>query len=122
MRMTSATSRRVPIRSPSQTMRTAIFEKDKKTGARAQVWKLDEDKRVATLVYNVDLGRSLQMLRVDADAEERRLQQVSGWVPTLYGRTVETDKDGKILFAIDVQGAIVYRSFRVDDMYSAPSK
>jgi hypothetical protein len=43
-------------------------------------------------------------------------------VPTLYGRTVETDKNGKVLFAIDVQGAIVYRSFRVEDMYSAPSK
>ena len=35
---------------------------------------------------------------------------------------METDKDGKVLFAIDVQGAIVYRSFRVDDMYSAPVK
>ena len=41
---------------------------------------------------------------------------------TMYGRTMETDKDGKVVFALDVEDAIVYRSFRVEDMYSAPVK
>ena len=98
------------------------FKKDQKTGTRAQVWKLDETNHVAKLVYNVDLGThsrccgSMQMLKSGG------YSTVSGWAPTLHGRTVETDKNGNILYAIDVQGAMVYRSFRVDDMYSAPSK
>ena len=45
---------------------------------------------------------------------------VSGWALPMFGRTAEVDRDGKVLFAMDVEGAIVYRSFRVDDMYSAP--
>jgi arylsulfate sulfotransferase len=98
------------------------FEKDKKTGTRSQIWKLDEEKRIATLAYNVDLGvhsiccGSMQTLK------NGNYTTVSGWVPTLHGRTVVSDKNGKVLFAIDLQGALVYRSFRVEDMYSAPMK
>jgi hypothetical protein len=39
-----------------------------------------------------------------------------------HGRTVETDKDGKIVFVMELEGVIEYRSFRADDMYSAPVK
>jgi hypothetical protein len=97
-------------------------QSDKKAGSRAQVWKIDEEKRVATLVYNVDLGvrvnccGSMQILKNGGYSTE------AGWVPTMYGRTMETDKDGKVVFALDVEDAIVYRSFRVEDMYSAPVK
>jgi hypothetical protein len=97
-------------------------QSDKKAGSRAQAWKIDEEKRIATLVYNVDLGvrvnccGSMQILKDGGYSTE------AGWVPTMYGRTVETDKDGKVVFALDVDNAIVYRSFRVDDMYSAPVK
>jgi hypothetical protein len=41
---------------------------------------------------------------------------------SLYGRMVETDRDGRVVFALDVQGTGLYRSFRVEDMYSAPAK
>jgi hypothetical protein len=98
------------------------FKKDKKTGSRAQIWKLDEAKRVATPVYNVDLGVHSRCCGSMQTLKNGNYSTVSGWVPTMYGRTVETDKDGKILFAIDVHGALVYRSFRVEDMYSAPVK
>lgn len=98
------------------------FKNDKKTGARAQVWKVDEAHRVAQVVYNVDLGVHTKCCGSMQRLKNGGYSSVSGWVPTLYGRTVETDQDAKIVFAIDVQGAIVYRSFRVDDMYSAPSK
>jgi len=49
---------------------------------------------------------------------------VAGWIDPASprGRTVETDKDGKIVYAMELNGVIVYRSYRVDDMYSAPIK
>jgi hypothetical protein len=97
-------------------------QRDPKAGSRAQAWKINEEKRVATLLYNADLGvhvnccGSMQVLKGGG------YSTVAGWVPTQYGRTVETDKDGKVVFAMDVEDVIVYRSFRVDDMYSAPVK
>ena len=39
-----------------------------------------------------------------------------------YGRAIETDRDGRVVFALDAYGTAIYRSFRVDDMYSAPTK
>jgi hypothetical protein len=39
-----------------------------------------------------------------------------------YGRVVETDRDGRVVFAINAYVTLIYRSFRVDDMYSAPAK
>jgi hypothetical protein len=47
---------------------------------------------------------------------------VAGASLPLHGRTAETDKDGKVVLAMDLVGNIDYRSFRVADMYSAPSK
>ena len=77
---------------------------------------------VATLAYNVDLGVHTICCGSMQTLKNGNYTTVAGWVPPLGGRTVETDKNGKVLFAIDVHGAIVYRSFRVDDMYSAPLK
>ena len=39
-------------------------------------------------------------------------------------RRFESDgwKDGKVVFAVDIAGAVDYRSYRVEDMYSAPIK
>jgi arylsulfate sulfotransferase len=96
--------------------------KDEKAVNRAQIWKLDEEKHIATLAYNAELGvhvnccGSMQLLK-NGDYSAQ-----SGWVPPMYGRTAEINKDGKIVFAIDVEGAVVYRSFRVDDMYSVPAR
>jgi arylsulfate sulfotransferase len=95
---------------------------DPKTGNRAQIWKLDEEKHIAKLEYDAEMGvhviccGSMQLLK-NGDYSAQ-----SGWVLPLYGRTAEVDKAGKIVFAIDFEGAIVYRSFRVDDMYSAPPR
>jgi arylsulfate sulfotransferase len=98
--------------------------KDKSAQSRAQVWKLDEEKLTATLAYNVNLGGfsiccgSMQVLKNGG------YSSVAGWIDPAspHGRTVETDKDGKIVHVIDLEGVIVYRSYRVDDMYSAPVK
>jgi hypothetical protein len=96
--------------------------RDDKAVVRGQVWKLDEDKHVATLVYNAPLGvhtfccGSIQALKHGG------YSSVAGASIPLHGRTAETDKDGKVVRAMDIVGNIDYRSFRVDDMYSAPAK
>jgi hypothetical protein len=97
------------------------FQKDQKTGSRAQIWQLDEQNRIAKLVYNVDIGAhtrccgSMQMLKTGG------YTAIAGWAQPMFGRTSELDKHGNVLLTMDVEGAIVYRSFRVDDMYSSPA-
>jgi hypothetical protein len=55
--------------------------------------------------------------RVTGSLDTKAIRLPSGDHP---GRTEEADRDGKVLFSMDVERATVYRSFRVDDMYSAP--
>ncbi len=93
-----------------------------KTGVRGQVWKLDEEKHVAKLLLNAPLGvsticcGSMQVLRNGG------YSAVAGWSLPVKGRTTDFDKDGKVVFAIEIVGAADYRSYRVADMYSAPIK
>ena len=97
---------------------------DPKALTRVQAWKLDEDKRTATLAYNTEVGGysiccgSAQILKNGG------YHSVAGWVDfaSPHGLSVETDKNGKIVQTLELEGAIVYRSFRVDDMYSTTVK
>jgi hypothetical protein len=102
----------------------ARFRKNKRATTRGQVWRLDEKTRTAALVYNADLG-----VYSVAVGSAQRLKNAgysfdAGFVnpDSVYGRSVETDKGGKIVYAIDVAGFIIYRSFRVENIYSAPTK
>ena len=100
------------------------FKKDPKAHNRGQVWKLDEEARTATLVHNADLGvyaiavGSAQTLTNGGHSFE------AGFInpASPYSRAVETSPDGKVVYAQQVDGLIVYRSFRVADLYTAPVK
>jgi arylsulfate sulfotransferase len=102
----------------------AITGKDKpyKGGVRAQTWQLDEDKHIAKLIYNAETGLdticcgSMQILKDGGYSTQ------VGWHLPMNSRTVETDKNGKIVFAMEMEGVLGYRSFRLPDMYSAPVK
>ncbi len=93
-----------------------------KAGVRGQVWKLDEEKHVAKLLVNAPLGvnticcGSMQILKNGG------YSAVAGWSLPVKGKTMDFDKDGKAVFAIELVGAADYRSYRVADMYSAPIK
>jgi hypothetical protein len=93
-----------------------------KAGVRAQTWQLDEEKHIAKLVYNAELGLdticcgSMQILKDGGYSTQ------VGWHLPLTTRTAETDKNGKTIFAIDMEGVIGYRSYRLPDLYSAPVK
>jgi hypothetical protein len=90
---------------------------------RGQVWALDEKARTATLVYNVDLGAyaiamgSAQRLSNGGYTFESGLINLG---PSPYSRTTETSPDGKIAYGQQLEGGVIYRSYRVSDMYTAP--
>lgn len=96
--------------------------KDTKAVVRGQVWKLDEDKHIATLVYNAPLGVNTHCCGSMQVLKNGGYSAVAGWQPRIGGRVTDLDKDGKAVFAVDVTGVIDYRSYRVEDMYSAPIK
>ncbi len=100
------------------------YEKDNKAQSRAQVWTLDEKNLKATLMYNADLGGHTICCGSMQDLKGGGYSSVTGWVDPAspHGRTVEVDKDGKTVFVLELEGVIVYRSFRVSDMYSTPVK
>jgi hypothetical protein len=77
---------------------------------------------VATLVYNAPLGIHTFCCGSIQTLKHGGYSSVAGASLPLHGRTAETDKDGKVVLAMDILGNIDYRSFRVDDMYSAPIK
>lgn len=99
-------------------------KKDPAANNRGQVWKLDESTHTATLMHNADLGvysiavGSAQALKTGGYSFE------AGFInpPSIYSRAVETSAGGTIVYVQQVDGAVVYRSFRVADMYSAPAK
>lgn len=99
-------------------------DKDKSAQSRAQVWKLDEEKLTAALTYNASLGGFSICCGSAQTLKNGGYSSAVGWIDMAspHGRTVETDKDGKIVYAIELENVIVYRSYRVDDMYSAPIK
>jgi hypothetical protein len=98
--------------------------KDPKANTRGQSWKLDEQARTATLVHNADLG-----VYSFAVGSAQRLKNggytfQAGFInpASPYTRAIETSPEGKVVYAQQVDGVIVYRSFRVAGMYSAPGK
>ena len=102
----------------------ARYKKNPDAHTRGQVWKLDEAAHTATLIENADLGvysfavGSAQTLRNGGYSFE------AGFInpASTYSRAVETSADGQVIYAQQVEGLIVYRSFRVADLYSAPLK
>jgi arylsulfate sulfotransferase len=93
-----------------------------KAGVRGQVWKLDEEKHIATLVHSFPLGVGTICCGSMQTLNNGGYLAIAGWSLPLVGRSTEFDKDGKVVLAMDIEGAVDYRSYRVPDMYSAPTK
>jgi hypothetical protein len=98
--------------------------KDPKAQSRAQVWTLDEQNLKATLSYTADLGAYSLCCGTMQNLKGGGYSSVVGFIdpPAPHARAVEVDKDGKTVFAIEIEGVIVYRTFRMSDMYSPPVK
>ncbi len=100
-------------------------KKDPAAHTRGQWWKLDEKAHTATLIMNSDLGvyspwvGSAQRLsngnfHFTAGA---MLQDVS-WA----ARSIEITPAGKVIYALDTAGTLLYRSNRIADLYTPPSR
>jgi hypothetical protein len=103
----------------------ARFAMDKAAQTRGQRWQLDEKTLTATLLQNAKLQVYSPAVGAAQTLKNGGYSFNAGFIdPTAspHGRAVETDRDGKVVYAIDVYGTTVYRSYRVDDMYSAPAK
>lgn len=101
------------------------FDKDKSAQTRGQRWRLDEKNLTATLVHNAKLQVYSPAVGAAQTLKNGGYSFNAGFIDSQaapHGRAVETDRDGKLVYAIDVYGTTVYRSYRVDDMYSPPSK
>lgn len=91
--------------------------------SRAQVWRIDEATRKAFLDVNADLGAYSFALGSAHLLPGGGLHANLGWVPTTIpasARSVEVDAAGQTLFAVETARVLVYRSFRVKSLYSAP--
>ena len=101
------------------------FEKDKSAQTRGQKWRLDEENLTATLVYNAKLQVYSPAVGAAQVLKNGGYSFNAGYIDNQTSpraRAVETDADGNVVFAIEVHGLPVYRSYRLDDMYSAPTK
>ncbi len=91
---------------------------------RGQVWKLDEKAKTAELVYNADLGvysfavGSAQRLANGGYSFEAGILNPQ----SPFSRAIETAADGKVVYVQQLDGAIEYRSYRIADLYSPPTK
>jgi arylsulfate sulfotransferase len=101
------------------------FKKDPGAHTRGQYWKIDEKARTATLVMSADLGvyspavGSAQRLsngnfHFNAGTVNRDLSRVA--------RSIEVTPDGKVIYALEGIGVMIYRSNRVADLYTPPSR
>ncbi|HLY18152.1 MAG TPA: aryl-sulfate sulfotransferase [Bryobacteraceae bacterium] len=99
-------------------------KKDPKANNRGQVWELDEQSMTATLVLNADLGVYSPAVGSAQSLSGGGYSFHSGFLnpPVVSTRETEVGADGKIVYAQQFEGAMVYRSFRVPDLYTAPRK
>ena len=103
----------------------ARLKNNPKAHTRGQVWKLDEKAKTAELIYNADLGVYSGAVGSAQKLADGSYTFEAGFLnpgPSQHGRAVETSKDGKVVYAQQVEGFVNYRSFRVADLYSAPVK
>lgn len=101
------------------------FDKDKTAQSRGQQWRLDEEHLTATLIHNAKLQVYSPAVGAAQSLKNHGYSFNAGYVDNAnspFGRMVETDSNNRVVFAMDVYGLTVYRSYRVEDMYSAPAK
>ena len=101
------------------------FDQDKTSQTRGQKWLLDEEHLTATLVLNARLQVYSPAVGAAQSLKNGGYSFNAGYIDVQtspYGRAVETDRDGRVVYALDAYGTLIYRSYRVDDMYSAPAK
>jgi hypothetical protein len=99
---------------------------------RGQAWAIDEKTHTATPVMNLDLGEysvavgsAQKLANGDYSFESGFILGVPPRGPAKeseWSQTTEVTPEGKITFKQRADGSLTYRSFRVPDMYTPPTK
>jgi hypothetical protein len=100
-------------------------KKDTQANTRGQLWRIDEKARSATLVMNADLGVYSPWVGSAQRLSNGNFHFVTGAIirdTSFAARATEITPDGKIIYAIDMSGAVLYRSNRIADLYTPPDR
>ncbi|MGI8989001.1 MAG: aryl-sulfate sulfotransferase [Bryobacteraceae bacterium] len=92
---------------------------DGTANSRGQVIEIDEVNRTATPVLAANLGGFSFALGAAQRLSNGNLHFGSGWFPDNSSVAMEVDPAGNIVYALKLTEA-AYRSFRLDNLYSAP--
>jgi arylsulfate sulfotransferase len=104
---------------------TRIAHNNDQGTSRGQVWRIDEDARVATLSYSADMQVNSAALGSAQILDNGNYHFEAGFFPdpgnslARISRAIETDPGGNIVWGMQMN-AQVYRSFRLNDLYTPP--
>ncbi len=100
-------------------------KKDSGAHTRGQQWKIDEVSRTATLVMSTDLGVYAPWVGSAQRLSNGNFHFTTGSLLqdiSFAGRSMEITPQGKVVFALETTGAMIYRSNRVADLYTPPDR
>ena len=89
------------------------------------MWKLDENAKTATPVLSADLGVYSPFVGSAQRLSNGNFSFVTGALlidNTFGGKMIEVNPSGKIVYTLDVTGAVMYRANRVADLYTPPDR
>jgi hypothetical protein len=99
---------------------------------RGQAWAIDEKTHTATPLVSVDLGEFSAAVGSAQKLANGNYSFESGFIlgnpprgraeESEWSQTTEITPEGKITFKQRAEGSLTYRSFRVPDMYTPPTK
>jgi Arylsulfotransferase (ASST) len=90
---------------------------DPNADSRGQVWTLDEQTMMATLVFNVDLGNYSDALGAAQRLSNGNYSFTSGRPePNFFGQSIEVHPDGTKAYVLEINRAL-YRSLRGRTLY-----
>jgi hypothetical protein len=100
-------------------------KKDPKANTRGQLWKIDDKAKTATLVMNTDLGVFSPFVGSAQRLSNGNYHFAAGALITdtsLGGKAVEITPEGKVVYVLELTGGLMYRSNRIADLYTPPSR
>jgi hypothetical protein len=100
-------------------------KKDPEAHTRGQYWKVDEKARTATLLMSADLGVYSPFVGSAQRLSNGNFHFNTGAVlkdASFGARSIEVTPEGKIVYVLEISGALIYRSNRVMDLYTPPAR
>jgi arylsulfate sulfotransferase len=85
--------------------------------SRGQVFEINEENRIATLVFNVDLGDYSRALGTAEKLPNGNYHFGLGWTSKNFSQSLEFDPMGNLVTKVEVETQM-YRGFRMRSLYN----